>query len=100
MWPLIGLRFRIHESGNSQERRDDLYAALNDLSSMLWVEPTSFVAFESDSSADSIAAKVKAAIDSSIDLALLGMTDFRTAKLIGASEDTDIFQLIPFLKRI
>lgn len=94
------LTFRIHDSGNSQERRDDLYKALDNLSSAWWIEPTSFVVFESDSSADAIASKVKGAFDPSIDLALLGMTDFKTARLIGASEDTDIFQMIPFLKRV
>ncbi|KZD22802.1 hypothetical protein [Tardiphaga robiniae] len=94
------ITFRIHDSGNSQERRDDLYAAINDISTMWWVEPTSFIVFESSESADTIAAKAKAAIRPSVDIVLLGMTEFKTARLIGAAVDHDIDQLIPFLKRV
>ena len=94
------LTFRIHDIGNYQERRDDLYKALDKLSSMWWIEPTSFVVFKSDSSADTIASKVKEAIDPRFDIALLGMTDIKSARLIGASKEDDIFQMISFLKRV
>jgi hypothetical protein len=94
------LTFRIHDDATSDHRRDKLYETINNLSSKWWIEPTSFVAFSSEQSADTIAAKVKASFNPAIDMALLGMTDFKTARLIGKSDDRDIYELIPFLKKV
>jgi hypothetical protein len=94
------LTFRIHEDATYEQRRDRLYAAINDIAAPWWVEPTSFIAFASETSADMIAAKVKAAFNPVTDIALLGMTDFKTARLIGNSKDPDIYALIPFLKKV
>jgi hypothetical protein len=94
------LTFRIHDDSTYEARRDKLYAAIDGLSSKWWVEPTSFIAFASSNSADDIAAKVKASFNPLTDLALLGKTDYKTARLIGKSDDRGVYDLIPFLKKV
>jgi hypothetical protein len=92
--------FRIHDDATYETRRDKLYAAINDVSTTWWLEPTSFIAFASSLTADAIAGKIKAAFNPATDLALLGMPGFKTARLIGKSDDNDIYDLIPFLKKV
>ena len=94
------LTFRIHDDEGYEKRRDAVYDVINKLSTKWWVEPTSFIAFASGSSADQIATAVKSAFNPRTDLALLGMTDFKTARVIGASTDQDIFELIPFATKV
>jgi hypothetical protein len=94
------LTFRIHDDASYEQRRDRLYEAIRTIASKWWVEPTSFIAFASTQSADAIAARIKSAFNPKTDLALLGMSDYKAARLIGNSEDSDIFDLTPFLKRV
>lgn len=95
------LTFRIHEDIGADARRDAVYEAISQIASKWWIEPTSFLVFQSASSADSIAAKVKAAIKTTTDVALLGKTDFKVSKLIGkADEFQTLLELIPFVKRV
>ncbi len=94
------LTFRIHDDATYEARRDKLYAAIDGVSSSWWIESTSFIAFASSQSADTIAGKIKASFNPATDLALLGMIGFKTSRLIGKSEDSDIYELIPFLKKV
>jgi hypothetical protein len=92
--------FRIHDDATYEHRRDKLYEAIRTVSSKWWIEPTSFITFASNESANAIAFRIKSAFNPNTDLALPGMTDYKTALLIGKSEDSNIFDLIPFLKRV
>ncbi|WP_445215571.1 hypothetical protein ACKWRH_24240 [Bradyrhizobium sp. Pa8] len=94
------LTFRIHDDATYEHRRDKLYEAIDNLSSKWWLEPTSFIAFSSEQSADTIAARIKASFNPATDMALLGMTEYKTARLIGKSDDQDVYKLIPFLKKV
>jgi hypothetical protein len=97
------LTFRIHNAavgGRSYEQR---YEALNETirtnCSKWWKEPTSFIAFESNSTISALIAKCKAAIAPSHDLALIRAMDTKSAMVCGIVKDQDIFALMPYLKK-
>lgn len=92
------LTFRVQQVGNHTTRYDRMLAAINDLATMLWVEPTSFVLFQSPSGIDAVAAAISAELDTDRDLALLGMPNVKAARAIGAITDQDLFKLMPFTK--
>jgi hypothetical protein len=93
------LTFRIENDAGYRNRYDALIEAIRVISSKWWVEPTSFLLFESARDIDGVAAVSKAAINPRIDMALVGMPDFKSARLVGASTDQDIFALMPFTKK-
>jgi len=93
--------FRIAEKRNYEGRYEDLLNTLKALSGgMWWVEPTSFALFASDHDIDTIAEEVKSSFDPEMDLALIGMPDFKTARAVGAIKDKDLFQFMPFTKKV
>jgi D-aminopeptidase len=95
------LTFRFHDNATSDERRDELYEAISQLATKWWIEPTSFLVFDSGHGIDSIAAKVKAAINPSIDLVLIGMPEVKSCRLIGKSDEYQtLVELVPFVKRV
>jgi hypothetical protein len=95
------LTFRIHDNAGSEARRDALYDTISKLTPEWWIEPTSFIVFESDSGIDTIAARAKSAIDPRVDLVLIGMPDFKSALLVGKSGYFEtLLQLVPFVKRV
>ncbi|GLS02778.1 hypothetical protein GCM10007859_28090 [Brevundimonas denitrificans] len=93
--------FRIADIGDHGARYDRLHKAAHAMSEggKWWVESTSFYVFDSQLNIDDVAAGVKAAIDPDHDLALVGMTDVKSARAVGAVQDSDLFGLIPFAKR-
>jgi hypothetical protein len=95
------LTFRIHDTGNPDARRDALYDAISKLTPEWWVESTSFIVFDSASNINDIAAKAKSAISPSVDLVLIGMPDYKSAVLVGNSDDyKTLLKLVPFVKRV
>ena len=93
------LTFRIHENSGYSSRYDALMDSLRSHATSWWLESTSFVLFSTANNIDQVASSVKAALDPSIDLALIGMPDFKSARVIGASTDPDLFKLMPFTKK-
>lgn len=95
------LTFRIADQGDYSGRYDALHHAVFEAAKggKWWTESTSFYVFESPLNAQEVAAKIRGAINPQTDLALLGMPEFKVAKAIGAVEDEDLFNLIPFAKR-
>jgi hypothetical protein len=93
------LTFRLQEDADYDDRYQALVDAIQRITTRWWVEPSSFMLFESSRDIDGVAASVKAAIAESKDLVLIGMPDYKTARLIGKSDDDDIFKLMPFTKR-
>lgn len=90
--------FRIKAGSGYQQRYDNAVEAIRLKATKWWLEPTSFIVFNSEYSIDQIAAAVKAEINTSTDLVIIGMTEFKSARLIGHNEDPDIYDLIPFIK--
>lgn len=93
------LTFRLEENASYSHRLSALEEAIKSLATKWWLEPTSFYVFESASDMDAVARTVKGEIDPSVDLVLIGMPYVKSARLIGASHDGDIFELIDFAKK-
>lgn len=93
------LTFRLKENGTYTQRYDNLIETVRTSASSWWVEPSSFLVFSSSETIDTIASRVKKAIDTTADLVVIGMPDYKSARLIGNNEDPDIFDLVPFMKR-
>ncbi|MBA2125509.1 hypothetical protein DLM45_04620 [Hyphomicrobium methylovorum] len=94
------LTFRIHHDADYEHRYNRLVDLIQSLTTKWWAEPTAFIVFRCDLDIDTLAGRVKAKIDPSKDLALVGMPDYKSARLIGASSDKDIFELMPFVKKV
>jgi hypothetical protein len=98
------LAFRIEAKtvGNRswEDRYNALIAAIERNSTQRWFETTSFIAFESISSIDGLAYKLKGAIAPSKDMFLLRVMDARTARLCGRFDDQTIFKVMPYLEVI
>ena len=92
------LSFRIEDNRTYAQRYEALVDAVRQVSTKWWVDTTAFLVFESSSGIDAIAAAVEAAVDTSVDVVLIGMTDFKSARILGNNQDNDIFAVIPFLK--
>jgi hypothetical protein len=91
--------FRIADQGNSAARYELIRAALGDLAGgKWWVEPTSFVMFECEQPINTVAGHISAAINNETDVALVSTLNGSSARLIGASEDPDIFKFMPQAK--
>jgi hypothetical protein len=91
--------FRIHNDASYQHRYEKLMEAIRVISIKWWVDPTSFLLFESNQGIDGVASAIKAAINSTTDMALVGMPDFKDARAIGHTHDQDLFALMPFTKK-
>lgn len=94
--------FRIQQTGDHAARYQELIDVLNEVSGdTWWIEPTSFVMFRSGDTIDTISAWLKASINPSKDIILVGMADFKSARAIGNLEHFATLQgLMPFVKRI
>lgn len=93
------LTFRIEQDSTYSTRYEKLIDAIRGIASKWWIEPTSFLLFESSLGIDQVASTVKSAINPRTDLALVGMPDYKSARIIGASTDDDLFDLMPFTKK-
>jgi hypothetical protein len=93
------LTFRLNEDSDYAARYDRLVEAVRETSKGWWVESTSFILFDSDQNIDDLAATVKANLKPAVDLALVGMRDYKSARAIGAITDDDLYVLMPFTKK-
>ncbi len=93
--------FRIKKDSTYDQRYEALKAAVEAVKegTRWWIEPTSFFLFKSQHTIDQVAARVKSALNTSSDMALIGMPEFKDARVVGKLEDEDLFQFMPFTKR-
>ena len=99
------LTFRIHDETvaglQPYERRNALYGIVDEMSSQWWLEPTSFMLFESENDIDALAGACKAAIAPSVDLVLIRKLDAGTARVMGKIDDpTTLAQMMPYVSRV
>lgn len=94
------LTFRLSEDSDYAARYERLVEAVREISEGWWVESTSFILFDSDQDIDDLAAIVKANLKPAVDLALVGVRDYKAARAIGAITDDDLYVLMPFTKKI
>ena len=94
------ISFHISETGNSDRRYQTLIGEIRALTvDAWWTESVNFLLFNSDHAIDEIAARVHAAFDPALDLALLVRTDPEEARAIGAVTDGLLFELMPSARR-
>lgn len=95
------ITFRVGDIGDYNARYDALQKAVSNLKdgAKWWVEPTSFFVFNSKHSIDEVAAAVKKALNTLDDMALIGMPEFKDARVVGTLEDDDLFFFMPFTKK-
>ena len=93
------LSFRLETNSTYSERYDDLTKTIDINSSKWWYGTSSFFVFESVASIDEMVVVVKNAVDERVDLVLMGMPEFKSARIIGVNDDQDIFALMPFTKK-
>lgn len=94
------LSFRLKDNSTYSDRYEALVEAIRVNSSKWWYDTSSFFVFATTATIDEMANAVKNAIDERNDLVLIGMPEFKSARLIGANKDQDIFDLMPFVKAV
>ena len=94
------ITFSIAKSGNQEERYQALLATLRKLNpDDWWDESVNFLMFTSKYNIDDIALGVMNAIDVKTDLALLSTVNGADARVVGAVEDSMLFELMPNVER-
>ena len=92
------LTFRLASDATYSDRYDALKESIRGMASAWWYEPSSFFLFESSEDIDRVAANVGSVINAAKDIVLIGMPDYKSARVLGASTDKDLFKLMPFTK--
>jgi len=92
------LSFCIADDVTYSDRYDALEAAVSGLAVQWWKETTSFILFSSERTIDEIASFVEAAVDPDQDVVLIGMTEVRSARIIGAWTNPALTELVPFVR--
>ena len=101
MTKLYWVTFRIADHGNWKARYEAVQEAVKELTGgKWWTEPTSFLVFKSDHSIDTIASHIRAALDPDRDIAVVGMPDVKSARVVGNVEDSDLFDLWDWIRPI
>lgn len=96
--------FRIEErtigTRTAAQRRADLYKVIGDRSTSWWLEPTSFMLFESTFTIDQLMAAAYAAIAPTADLFVVRHLGVAEARAIGRIENEKLLvQFMPYIKR-
>ena len=95
------LAFQIADVGDAGSRYEALMNCIEDATEgKWWLEPVSFVVFSSGLNIEALTHDISAVLDLDHDLAVLGKTEFKAMKIIGASGDSDIFDLVPFAEKV
>jgi len=93
------LSFRLENNRTYSDRYESLTESVRTAARKWWTEPSSFLVFECEFDIDTLADRFKRSINPTTDILLLGMPDFKSARIIGAYRDPDIFELMPFAKK-
>lgn len=94
------LTFRLETDPTYSSRYDALIESIQAISSKWWMESSSFILFDSGKEIDAVAATAKKAVNAQKDLVLIGMPDYKSARVIGPVKDQDLFALMPFTKKV
>lgn len=94
------MTFRLERDASYSDRYNALMEAVGSACTQWWIEPTSFVLFRSDESLDALASMVKSTINVRKDVALIGMTETKGARVVGTIADQDLFGLYPDAKKL
>lgn len=93
------ISFRIKDDATYAERYDALVDEVRKLASpnKWWIDTTAFIVFACGLKIGDVANRIRRAMGDE-DIALVGMPDFKSMRVIGLHADEDIFDLVPFAK--
>jgi hypothetical protein len=97
---VLMVSFRIEEVGNDDQRRRELCAAIESMGLRHWKDTTSFYLIEADASPRELASTLKDYIDTAEDIVLVRSMESKTAFVAGFVRDSDLFELMPYCKRV
>jgi hypothetical protein len=80
------------------ERYRGFQEAVRQRTTHWWLPPTSFIVFDSESDIDTLCRYLQAPLSRAHDVFLIGMPDYKSARIFGVNSDRDIYKLMPFLK--
>jgi hypothetical protein len=94
------LTFRIHDDAGYDDRRQALYDAIDKIADLWWPEPTSFLLFRTEQNMAQVCAAVLRSINTKVDLAVVGMPEYKSMRAIGNLKHYDsLVALVPFVKQ-
>ena len=94
------MTFRIADDGRWALRYHALVDTVRSIATgPYWDEPTSFFVFESALPIDDVAARVSRVLNMRTDVAVIGMPEWKSARVLGDTpKDDALFRLMPFAK--
>jgi hypothetical protein len=99
------LSFRLHTGDAEGKTYEERYKAFVEAvvkcgSRPFWEDTTSFVVFRSERAVGDIALRLRQAIAVSADIFLIHARDQQSGCISGAIKDSNIFMLMPYLKKV
>ena len=94
--------FRIADSGDPGPVYDGLHKLIEGIAQngKWWFETTSFYLFDSEFSVDHLANLLSAEIRLDRDILVVGSLTHKVGCVIGKCDDPDIFDFVPFMKKV
>ena len=95
------ITFSIAQTGNHEQRYQDVLAELRKLTSdVWWTELSHFILFNSNHAIEDIAIQILARIDYEADFALISRVDAQEARFVGHLEDALLHELMPYVQKV
>lgn len=90
------MTYRLADDGHFVARSQQLTALINSLSEgARWAEPHTFLIFKCKLAIDDLATRLKPALEHRDDVLLLGMTEFKEARVVGCPRQASLYALMP-----
>jgi len=90
------MTYRLADDGQFVARNKQINIILNSVSEGIrWAEAHTFFIFKSKLGINEVAAQFRPALDERKDMLLIGMTEFKEARVLGVPEQTALYALVP-----
>lgn len=100
-WLTFRIEDKTTQKGTYGDRYDALINTLQQINDGWWAQPTSFIVFGSETARAAIIQRIKAALDTSVDMAVLGSHHVKRLELIGAATGFEALQsMVEFTKKV
>jgi hypothetical protein len=100
-WITFHIKDQKTTKGSYGDRYAALINALQEINDGWWAQPTSFILFGSEQPRANIIARLKKALDTSVDVAVIGEPHFKVFDVVGAVSGFDAVQsMVDFAKKV
>ena len=90
------MTYRLADDGQFVARSKQINTILNSVSEgARWAEPHTFFIFKSKLGINDVIARFRPALDERKDMLLLGMTEFKEARVLGVPQHAALYALVP-----